>query len=278
MKKTILLLCFLLVLNLFSLENFAAQNSLQPRLAISPPRIEMQPEEKASESITVLNLGDTAMQIEVNVQNWDLDENNKFRPLPPTEQSLDQWLIINPVRLEIPAKSQQTVRLAVRPRTIPDSGEHRAMIFFAEQADPNKKGQINFRVGVPVYANFGEIQRRADLHNVSFDASKSQFVFDISNTGNMYVRPEGKFIVMPAADVESDADLLVLLKNYSGNTKIPNSLASGKLAAQPVLAQQTRKVTNKITIPTQDESLKAYVVAVSVDVADTSVEKVFRVN
>jgi len=127
----------------------AAQN-LEPKLAISPSRIEMYPEKKATESITVLNLGNEPMQVEVAVQNWDFDNNNNYRALPPTPQSLDQWLIINPVKLSIPAKSQQTVRLAVRPRVEPEDGEHRAMVFFRQLNSEGKGLNFRFNVGVPI--------------------------------------------------------------------------------------------------------------------------------
>ena len=192
--------------------NAIAAQKLQPAIAISPPRLEMHPESgKASESITVLNMSSNPMQLKVAVNNWDLDLDNKFRALAPTEQSLDQWLIINPVRLTIPANSQQTVRLAIRPRAKPEAGEHRAMIFFKQLPDPTKKGQINFNVGVPVYAYYGDVKRTAEVHSIDFNSSEMEFIFDVTNTGNSYVRPEGHYLVMSSENAGGDEELFDLL-------------------------------------------------------------------
>jgi len=278
MKKIIYTLLFLVFAIATIDTSFAAKNVLQPKLAISPPRIEMQVDDKATESITVLNMGDSPMQVVVNVQNWDLDEQNKFRPLAPTEQSLDQWLVINPVRLEIPAKSQQTVRMAIRPRTTPEAGEHRAMVFFTEQPQAGKQGQINFKVGVPVYGYFGETQRTAVLNSVSYDDSNNEIIFDVSNTGNAYVRPEGVYVAVKASEVKNEQNLLASMDMQSNKYSGREILAYEKLSSQPVLAQQQRRLNNKVRFLQKTTPQEPYVVAVKAMVADTLVEKIFRVN
>ncbi|MHC9511511.1 fimbrial biogenesis chaperone [Kangiella sp. M94] len=260
---------------LLSAEVKAAQN-LEPKLAISPSRIEMTPDKKASESITVLNLGSKPMVVEVNVQNWDFDANNNYRSLPPNEQSLNQWLIINPVRLTIPAKSQQTVRLAVRPRVKPEDGEHRAMVFFRQLTDEGKGLNFKFNVGVPIYAYFGEVKREAELLGMDFDPIKLQFVFDIASKGNAYVRPEGVFIAMKASEAGSDADILKRLDSNKMTVNKLGALASGRLSAKPVFAGTRRQVTSPV--PIKELLNEPYVVAIKATVGDQSFAEVYRIN
>ena len=268
------ILAFVLFL-LLSESAIAAQN-LEPKLAISPSRIEMTPEKKATESITVLNLGSSPMQVEVYIQNWDFDANNNYRALPPNEQSLDQWLIINPVRLTIPAKSQQTVRLAVRPRVKPDDGEHRAMVFFRQLNDQGKGLNYKFNVGVPIYAYFGEVKRDSELLGMDFDPIKLQFVFDIANKGNAYVRPEGVFIAMKATDAGSDADILKKLDLEKMTVDGLGALASGKLAAKPVFAGTRRQVLS--AVPIKEILNESYVVAIKATIGQQTFAEVYRIN
>lgn len=256
---------------------YAAQ-ALEPKLAISPSRIEMSPDNKSTESITVLNLGSEPMQVEVYVQNWDFDANNNYRALPPNEQSLDQWLIINPVRLTIPAKSQQTVRLAVRPRVQPEHGEHRAMVFFNQLSGEEQGRDFNykFNVGVPIYAYFGDVKRKADVLGMEFDPIKLQFAFDIASKGNSYVRPEGVFVAMKAKDAGSDADILKRLDLEKMTVDGLGALASGKLSAKPVFAGTRRQVTSPV--PIKEILNEPYVVAIKVTLGGQTFSEVYRIN
>ncbi len=270
--KTLAITLFLLLIS----EGVVAAQNLEPKLAISPSRIEMSPDKKATESITVLNLGSTPMQVEVYVQNWDFDANNNYRALPPNEQSLDQWLIINPVRLTIPAKSQQTVRLAVRPRVKPDDGEHRAMVFFRQLNDQGKGLNYKFNVGVPIYAYFGEVKRQVDLLGMEFDPIKLQFVFDIASKGNAYVRPEGVFIAMKASEAGSDEEILKRLDLNKLSVDGLGALASGKLSVKPVFAGTRRQVTSPV--PIKEILNESYVVAIKATVGEQTFAEVYRIN
>ena len=265
----------LVLTGIFSDVGDAAQN-LEPKLAISPSRLEMNPEKKATESITVLNLGSKPMQVEVYIQNWDFDNNNNYRALPPTEQSLDQWLIINPVRLTIPAKSQQTVRLAVRPRVKPEAGEHRAMVFFRQLNEQGRGLNFKFNVGVPIYAYFGEVNREAELLGMEFDPIKLRFIFDIASKGNAYVRPEGVFVAMKASEAGSDEDILKRLNLNTMTVDGLGALASGKLAAKPVFAGTRRQVTSPV--PIKEILNESYVVAIKATIGEQSFAEVYRIN
>lgn len=254
----------------------ASQKGLQPQLAISPSRVEFNTDEvRSTKSVTVLNLGSEPMSVEVSVQNWDFDEDNNYRALPPTPQSLDQWLIINPVRLTIPAKSQQTVRMAIRPKAKPMDGEHRAMIFFTQQQKEHSKGvNVQFNVGVPVYAFFGETKENAVFHGMSYSKEAQELTFDLTNKGNVYIRPQGMFRIVGETSL-SDEELLSQLKLKSGESE-GDFIEQGKLKAKPVFAGERRTIKSALplTKPLPDD----YALVLKVDIAGTVYEKVYRVT
>ncbi|GAA0205285.1 hypothetical protein GCM10009123_10960 [Kangiella japonica] len=254
----------------------AAQSKLQPQLAISPSRVEFNTEEvRSTKSVTVLNLGSEPMSVEVSVQNWDFDENNNYRALPPTPQSLDQWLIINPVRLEIPANSQQTVRMAIRPKAKPMDGEHRAMVFFKQQQKEQSKGvNVQFNVGVPVYAFFGDIEKDAIFHGMSYSKETQELTFDLTNKGNVYIRPQGTFRIVTETSL-SDEELLSQLKLKAGESE-GEYIEQGKLNAKPVFAGERRTV--KSALPLTKPLPVNYALVLKVDIAGTVYEKVYRVT
>ena len=53
-------------------------------------------------------------------------------------------------------------------------------------------------------------------------------------------------------------------------------LSEGKLTAQPVLAGERRLVKNKIKLELQEN--ESYVVALKVEIAGSSFEKIFRID
>lgn len=257
----------------------ASEKGLQPQLALSPSRVEIKADDiSKTQSITVLNLGSTPMEVEVSVQNWDFDDNNNYRALAPTPQSLDQWLIINPVRLKVPAKGQQTVRLAVRPKAKPEAGEHRAMVFFRQvHGSENAKGvNIKFNVGVPIYAYFGEVEQKATLHSMQFDQSSNELSFDVSNEGNAYVRPQGFFMIVPADNKDSDALLLSRLNAKTGEVSSVEPVSKGRFSAKPVFAGERRVV--RAALPIETELPEHYRLVVKANIAATTFEKVYVIQ
>src|SRR5512136_1349866 len=121
-------------------------------IGVSPLRIEMALGTRpVAEAIQIMNLGSAPIELSVSVSNWILDEANQVKAIEPTEQSLDQWIVISPLRLSLPPGRLQTIRFTVRPKVKPDPGEHRAMVFFDEvpEAEPAVKNtRVVGRVGV----------------------------------------------------------------------------------------------------------------------------------
>jgi hypothetical protein len=224
--------------------------SVEPpaQVAVSPSRIELQiGSTPATEALTLFNYSEEPIQIGVSVAHWDLDERNNVRIIEPNEQSLDQWLVVNPLRFSVPAKSSQIVRFSIRPRVRPEPGEHRAMIYFDQILPEGSPGKlrVKFRVGVAIYAHAGEIVRSGRLNSVRVVSGTNPVTakFDISSEGLSHVRLAGQFAVWPASrypGYENTSSIDELGRPEA--TLPPAVLLAGRLPARPVLPGTRREV------------------------------------
>jgi hypothetical protein len=224
--------------------------ALEPpaQIAVSPSRFELALGDRpTTESVNLINMSDRDVTVQVSTANWDLDEANQIRLLEPDEQSLDQWMVINPVRFTVPAGETQTVRFSIRPRVRPEPGEHRAMIYFNQvlpEARDERILRVRFNVGVAVYAMVGDPLRAGRLNEVSVETGRSPVVtrFDVSSEGGAHVRLSGNYAVYPAAlypGVESTGGLDRELREG----RLPEHvLVAGYLPARPVLPETRRDV------------------------------------
>ncbi|MDX1388368.1 MAG: hypothetical protein R3344_04215, partial [Acidobacteriota bacterium] len=188
----------------------SADGAPPAQIAVSPSRFEVEIGSKpTTESVDVVNLGDQAVTIKVTVATWDLDERNQVRILEPDEQSLDQWMVVNPLQFTIPAGRTQTVRFSIRPKIRPLPGEHRAMLYF-EQVLPEETAariRLKFKVGVAVYAFAGDVTREGTLHGIDVvhGQNPAHFRFDVSSDGTAHVRLHGEYEVYRADDYTQTA-------------------------------------------------------------------------
>jgi len=248
LRTTPLLLC------LFAAVGAAAQDapSPPPQVAISPPRFELQiGSEPTTESIRVANLGEEPVTVQVAASNWDLDEHNQVRVIEPTEQSLDQWMLINPLRFTVPPGRSQNVRFSIRPRVEPEPGERRAMIFLDQVLDRTSPGsgiRMRFQYGVAVYGQVGEATRRGQLHGIDLRYGAGRLVgsFDITNHGNAHVRLDGLYLVRPAVDLSraEPADT-----GDGTSDTLPGVVATGQLPSLPVLPGCRRQLGFDLGLP-----------------------------
>ncbi|MEM1180994.1 MAG: hypothetical protein AAGM22_21820 [Acidobacteriota bacterium] len=172
---------------------FVLPQAAEAQIGVSPSRFEIDlDDDPRTHAVRVLNEGGRAADLTVRVVHWDLDEHNEVRIVEPTEQSLDQWLVVNPLHFSLEPGASQTVRFAIRPRVEPDPGEHRAMLFFEQQAGGGPSGiQVMFRLGVAIYGQVGDATRTAELHDVT--SSGVGLGFDLSSLGSANARLAGEF-------------------------------------------------------------------------------------
>ncbi len=221
------------------------------QIGVSPPHLDITiGKGPATGSLRIFNLGDQPVEVRTTVYNWDLDEHNKVRILPPNEQSLDQWMILNPVHFTIPPGRSQVVRFAVRPRAEPAPGEHRAIVYF-EELEPHTvtRGKstfkVRFRMGVAVYGHVGPVIRKGILHSVRVTGGR--VLFDITNTGNANLRLAGQFAVWKA-DVYPGAPKTARIPALGQkDEKLPAGIVSaGFLPTLPVLPGARRTIELKL--------------------------------
>jgi len=167
--------------------------------------------------------------------------------IEPNEQSLDQWLVVNPLRFSVAPKSSQTVRFSIRPRVPPEPGEHRAMIYFDQilPGESTDKLRIKFRMGVAIYAHAGEIVRTGRLNAVQVISGTNPVSakFDISSEGTSHVRLTGQYAIWPASRYPGFENTATIEALGRPEAEVPSEvLVAGLLPAKPVLPGTRREV------------------------------------
>jgi len=218
------------------------------QIAVSPSKFELNIGPRSTtQSVTLMNLGDQPVDINVTVANWDLDEANQVHLLEPDEQSLDQWMVINPLQFTVPGGGSQTVRFSIRPRVEPEPGEHRAMIYFNQVLPEESQHvvRIQFSVGVAVYGLVGDIERRGTLHDVDVVGGTNPLVarLDVSSDGSANVRMTGQYAIYPADDYPGTEQTEWLPDVRPHEIEVPElAVAAGALPARPVLPTTRREI------------------------------------
>lgn len=171
----------------------------QAQVGISPSMFEISLDEAlATHAYRLHNLGSEHTRVTVRVANWTLDEAGELVLLPTAEDSLDRWLVVNPLQVELPGGATRAVRFSVRPtRALPD-GEYRAVLVFEEQPiarPPAGSGTMNltarFRITSAVYASTGWVSRTGTIERVSLDSDR--LVVHAHADGTGHVRPLARY-------------------------------------------------------------------------------------
>ena len=213
-------------------------------IGVSPPRFEIEigsvPVTKAAR---VFNFGTKPLEIKASVHGWELDEKNQVQLVEPTEQSLDQWIVINPLRFTVQPGESQTVRFSVRPKVRPEPGEHRAIIYFEQP--PSNEGSIAVvgRIGVAVYGYVGPVTRLGELNGIAVDAKAAAPVagLDITSLGTAHVRLGGQYAIWPAAAYPGVETTRFLPELGEREIVLPEAIVDvGFLPALPVLPGDRR--------------------------------------
>lgn len=210
-----------------------------------------------TESFRVFNFGARPMKFRISVHNWDVDEAFNVQVIPPTEQSLDQWIVINPVEFTVAPGKAQVVRFAIRPRVQPEPGEHRAIIYIcetpietAQHSQPNVVGCI----GAAVYGDYGEVCRVGILHDVAIAPETNPVLarFDISSEGNAHVRLDGQYAIWKASNYPG-AENTTRLEDVQDAEKltVQGIADAGALPSLPVLpgTRRTMELYTSTVLP-----------------------------
>lgn len=228
----------------------AAMAQPQARLGFSPERYVVQLGEGGSvtESLMVKNLSDEPLTVKLSVGNWDFDENNRIRILPPAEDSLDRWIVINPLRVTIPPNTPQTIRWAIMPRSRPEPGEYRALIFIEEDlaerdSTASTSVRMNMRMGIPVYAQVGKAIERAEVDGPRPSEGGRDIVFSVRNGGNRHARLSGHYGVWLAAEYPGPEQAVKLVSRASESGSEPEGFSLVKLNDAVVLPGDSRNVS-----------------------------------
>ncbi len=252
-----------------------------PSIAVAPNRIVLEVGAKpATESATIVNLGNRSVNIDTSLVNWDLDDGNEFRELPPDAGSLPAAIILNPVRFTIPEGGSQTVRFMVLPERLATAGEHRAMMFFSEIVDTDRPGiKMRFRLGMPIYARLGEADLSLKVHDVNLqrDAQQAALEFDISALGNAHVRPTGYYLLWPKDRFPGKKKALKSLRRLAkdNSRSTPKNASGGPLSPRPVMPGTRRKVSSPLQLPAESGN---FVIAVHLSGEAGSFEEVLNVE
>lgn len=255
-----------------------AEAALPPAsIGVSPTRVELTVENKTTTgSATVMNFTDNPVRISTSLAYFDLDENNNFRELPPAPGSLPRAMMLNPAEFTVPPHGSQTVRFAIMPERLEGSGEHRAMLFFSELVDSNQASvKINFRLGVPIYAQLGEVNEAVQIHGLKITDDQSQLAIDISVLGNKQVRPTGYYQWWPAREFPGERQAFRKLKSLAKNrgSSGASDIVGGRLVTKPIFPGVRREVAAKLNLPSD---VGDYVLAVEIDVGDQSLQRAIR--
>jgi len=224
-------------------------------MGISPDRYEITFDERGGEtqSLLVQNLSDKPMTVVLSVSYWDLDENNQVRVIPPNETSLDQWIVVNPLSMEVPPGSPQTFRWAIMPRLKPESGEYRAIIFIEEGGEPEGSSEgtavrMKMRYGLPIYAHVGERILSAELNGINVDGDINRVFLDITNTGNAHGRMSGNYGVWPVTEFPGTEEALRQIRRAVNRDTQPENFLLGSMPGTVILPDNRRSLPFDVVV------------------------------
>lgn len=228
-----------------------ACGSARAQVGFSPQYFDLSlAEAQATHAYRLFNLTNDPKQVRVSVVNWTLDEHGEIRPLPSTDTSLDQWVVVNPIEFTIPPGESQAVRFSIRPAVELPPGEHRAMLLFDEvllPAAPEVSSSVGaqtslrarFQFRTAIYCQVGTVARHADVASVTVDAS--QMHLQLRATGSANTRLDGEYLIWKQSAYPG-LDKVSLLGNLGDDKpSLPEGIAAaGRLPGQPVLPGSTR--------------------------------------
>lgn len=216
------------------------------QVGLSPQILDISLDAPTSQAFRMFNYTADDKVVKVTVVNWTMDADGKVSTIPTTEQSLDGWLVINPLEFTVKAGQNQVVRIAARPAVKLTPGEHRAMVYFEEQPQEKAPGAATtlrtvFRFGAAVYGHIGPIDRKGEL--VALQAHAGAGELTLRNDGNATSRCSGTFAIWRKADFPGEAKTVAIAKAGTEEAQLPPGvIGAGRLPTDAVLPGATRRV------------------------------------
>lgn len=245
------------------------------QIAVFPSMFELEIGSRpVSESIRLKNLKKRPVTIKLDVFNWTLDKQNNLQIIPPDPQSLDQWMLINPLSFTIAPGQEQLIRFAIRPPVKPEPGEHRAIVYFTEQPSEEAEKtavQVLFKLGVGIYGYTAPLNKQAQLASLTLNRAQKQLAATIANTGNVHTRIKGNYAIWKAGSFPGFKAMNEYLSKPTENEKPEGLITTGSMTNTPVLPGMTRTITTELS-----ELAANTIIAVSGSMGETRIEKIFQ--
>lgn len=236
----LLRLLLVLCISLFMLAGPA-----EAQIGISPRTLDVVLDQDGrSHSFRLFNLSKTSVAFTVDVSHWTMDEQNQVQLIPPSPSSLDQWMIVNPLRFEIPAGESQAIRVGFRPQMELPADEYRAMVHFKQVLPPDdqpekKQLRSRFQINAAVYVHVGELIEKAEITQIKI--LKDEVEVHIDNTGNTHVRMDGQWSVWAAEKYPGPESTRQIVGLGKETAQLPDGVVSaGFLPTVPVLPGHQR--------------------------------------
>jgi len=170
----------------------------QLKFTISPPKYELfvSPNETKTMTVTVNNLGDSAIHIKVYESDWTIDFENKIKFLPPgtIKNSCSGWFYINPQEFNIDGQSYADVRVTLN---VPDNvyGDYWSLLFFESSPisfSDKPAVAFNSRVGCTFYSSInGTVSKNGEITSMDYSKDKNTLKVGFENLGNIHLRAKG---------------------------------------------------------------------------------------
>lgn len=271
-----LLLILLTILPILLCRTACAETDLEPQLSVYPITFEELKigDKPVNESISVHNLKKKPVSMHVELYTWTHDEHYRVKLIAPTPQTLDQWMVVSPLRFTIPAGGEQTVRFSIRPRVKPEPGEHRAILYLSEEENPEKKSgtiQMLGQYGIGIYGAVEPIKREAGLSSLSFDHKTKTLSASVRNHGNVHTRLRGSYSVWKKGAFPGLKVAKALPATFEEGKKPEGLITSGTFAGGPTLPGFNRTYQSRLAIP---DNSGVFVVAFTGELDGVAVDKV----
>ena len=173
--------------------------------------LQLQPGEVVQRTVTVVNTEDTPRTFHFLRENFSPSDEPGI-PLfdGGAHDDFPSWISIDPARVTIPSLGEAQVTLTVAIPVDAPRGDMYGTIFVA----PDPAGQTSARTAILLFLTvLGEAQYDFDLGSLHLAKRWASSIENtasvrVQNTGNVYVKPEGRLVIDP---------LIGLRRDISGN-------------------------------------------------------------